>query len=122
MAHYAILNEDDYVIQVIVGKDEDEIVLDENGNPIDWEVYYGGKRTSYNTFRGIHKLGGTPFRKNYAGAGFFYDRKRDAFIPQKQFPSWIWNEEACMFDAPIAYPTDGNEYYWDEFTTTWKLL
>lgn len=122
MAHYAILNEDDYVKQVIVGKNEDEIVLDENGNTIDWETYYGGKRTSYNTWRGVHKLGGTPFRKNYAGIGFFYDRRRDAFIPSKQFPSWIWNEDACMFDAPIVYPTDGHDYYWDEFTTTWKLI
>ena len=122
MAHYAILNEDDYVKQVIVGKNEDEIVLDENGNAIDWEVYYGGKRTSYNTWRGVHKLGGTPFRKNYAGPGFFFDRRRDAFIPPKRYPSWIWNEEACMFDAPITYPTDGHDYYWDEFTTTWKRI
>jgi hypothetical protein len=122
MAHYAILNEDDYVRLVIVGKNEDEIVLDDNGNPIDWEEYYGGKRTSYNTCRGVHKLGGTPFRKNYAGAGFKYDRSRDAFIPPRQFPSWLWNEEACMFDAPTPYPTDGHDYYWDEFTTTWKQI
>ena len=122
MAHYAILNEDSYVRQVIVGKNENEIVLDENGNAIDWEVYYGGKRTSYNTWRGVHKLGGTPFRKNYAGTGFFFDRKRDAFIPPKRYSSWVWNEEACMFDAPIPYPTDGNDYYWDEFTTTWKRI
>jgi len=122
MAHYAILNEDDYVIQVIVGKNEDEIVLDENGNTIDWEIYYGGKRTSYNTWRGVHKLGGTPFRKNYAGNGFKYDRKREAFIPPKPFTSWVWNEEACNWDSPQPYPNDGNGYYWDEFTTTWKAI
>jgi hypothetical protein len=122
MAHYAILNEDDYVRQVIVGKDEDEIVLDETGQPIDWEVYYGGIRTSYNTWRGVHKLGGTPFRKNYAGPGFFYDRNRDAFIPPRQFPSWTWNEESCNWDSPQPYPNDGNGYWWDEFTQTWKLV
>jgi hypothetical protein len=122
MAHYAMLNEDDYVRQVIVGKHEYEIVLDDNGNPIDWEEYYGGKRTSYNTWRGVHKLGGTPFRKNYAGPGFFYDRNRDAFIPPRQFPSWIWNEEECNWNPPQSYPNDGNGYYWDEFTTTWKAI
>jgi hypothetical protein len=122
MAHYAILNQDNYVRQVIVGKNEDEIVLDENGNAIDWEVYYGAKRTSYNTWKGVHKLGGTPFRKNYAGPGFYYDVRRDAFIPPKQFPSWIWNEQACNWDAPQAYPNDGNGYYWDELTTTWKPI
>jgi hypothetical protein len=122
MAHYAILNNENYVTQVIVGKNEDEIVLDDNGNPIDWEEYYGAKRTSYNTWRGMHKLGGTPFRKNYAGPGFYYDYRRDAFIPPKQFPSWLWNEEACMFDAPVDKPNDDNDYYWDEFTTNWKVI
>ena len=122
MAHYAILNQDNYVRQVIVGKNEDEVVLDENGNAIDWEVYYGGKRTSYNTVNGVHKLGGTPFRKNYAGPGYFYDMNRDAFIPPKRYSSWIFNEEKCNWVAPIAVPTDGHDYYWDEFTTTWKQI
>ena len=122
MAHYAILNEDNYVTQVIVGRNENDIVLDKDGNTIDWEKYYGGKRTSYNTSNGVHKLGGTAFRKNYAGAGFFYDINRDAFIPPKRYPSWIFNEEKCNWVAPIALPTDGHNYYWDEFTTTWKLI
>ena len=120
MAHYAILNEDNYVRQVIVGKDEDEIVLDENGNPIDWEVYYGGKRTSYNTKKGVHILGGTPFRKNYAGPGFFYDMNRDAFIPPKPFDSWLFNEDTCHWDPPVPHPNDGGYWYWDELTKSWK--
>lgn len=120
MAHYAILNNENYVYQVIVGKDENEIVLDENGNPIDWEEYYGGKRTSYNTARGVHKLGGVPFRKNFAGPGFFYDSKRDAFIPPKIFPSWVFNEDACAWDPPVPHPNDGQYWYWDEFTKSWR--
>lgn len=112
MAHYALLDENNIVTQVIVGKDEDEIVLDDNGNPIDWEVYYGGKRTSYNTYAGEHLSGGTPFRKNYAGIGFTYDSVRDAFIEPKPFESWNLNEEKCIWEAPIPMPQITNEYYW----------
>jgi hypothetical protein len=101
MAHYAILNENNIVTQVIVGKDENEIVLDQNGNPYDWETYYGGKRTSYNTIAGVHQSGGTPFRKNYAGVGFTYDSVRDAFIPPKPFDDWILNEDTCQWEEPI---------------------
>jgi len=120
MAHYAILDGDNYVINVIVGKDENEIVLDENGNAIDWEVYYGGKRTSYNTRGGIHLEGGTPFRKNYAGIGYQYDQNRDAFIPPKPYPSWIWNESKCLWKAPIDCPTNELQYYWDEISLNWR--
>jgi hypothetical protein len=59
---------------------------------------------------------------NYAGPGFFYDRNRDAFIPPKPFNSWIFVESTCRWKSPIDKPTDGNEYYWDEFTTTWKRI
>lgn len=122
MAHYAILNEDDYVRQVIVGRDENDIVLDDNGNPIDWEVYYGGVRTSYNTKGGVHVNGGTPLRMNYAGPGFFYDRNRDAFIPSKPFPSWVFVESTCRWKAPVDRPNDDNQYWWDEFTQSWKVI
>jgi hypothetical protein len=120
MAHYAVLDENKIVTLVFVGKNEDEIVLDENGNPIDWEVYYGAKRTSYNTLNGVHLNGGTPFRKNYAGVGFTYDEVRDAFIPPKPFESFVFNEDKCNWEAPIAVPNEeGKLFVWDEETINW---
>ena len=80
------------------------------------------KKTSYNTKGGIHVKGGIPFRKNYAGIGFQYDLQKDAFIPQKPYDSWILNEDACFWEAPIAYPTDGKEYIWNEENLSWNLL
>jgi hypothetical protein len=79
------------------------------------------KQTSYNTMNGIHNLGGTPFRKNYAGIGYTYDSQRDAFIPEKPYNSWILNENTCNWDAPVAYPTDGNMYNWNEENQNWVL-
>jgi hypothetical protein len=70
---------------------------------------------------GIHNLGGTPFRKNYAGIGYTYDSQRDAFIPEKPYNSWILNENTCNWDAPVAYPTDGNMYDWNEENQNWEL-
>ena len=121
MAHYAYLDENNIVTQVIVGKDEDDIVLDENGNQIDWEIYYGAKKTSYNTLGGVHLLGGTPYRKNYAGIGYTYDESRDAFIPSRAFPSWNLNEETCLWEAPIQIPNniEGELWKWDEETLNW---
>lgn len=124
MAHYAILDENNIVTQVIVGKDESD-------KSQDWEQVYGEfhgkvcKRTSYNTARGKHKDGRkNPFRKNYAGIGYLFDEQRDAFIPPKPFESWILNEEECVYEAPIEKPPfeeDGSfNYYWDEATTSWK--
>jgi hypothetical protein len=122
MAHYAILDEDNVVINVIVGRDE----TDKSHN---WEEYYecmGGasvKRTSYNTHGGVHMLGGTPFRKNYAGLGYTYDETRDAFIPWKVYPSWILNEDSCTWDPPVPEPDTainyGKWYEWNEETITW---
>jgi len=80
------------------------------------------KQTSYNTNGGIHKLGGTPFRKNHAGIGYTYDQTRDAFIPQKPYNSWVLNEQTCNWDAPVARPNDGNIYNWNEETLSWDLL
>ena len=116
MAHYAFLDTNNIVTQVIVGKDE--------GN-FDWERYYGDtrgqlcKRTSYSTYGGVHANGGTPFRKNYAGVGYTYDATRDAFIPPKPFSSWVLNETTCLWDAPTAMPTDDKKYRWNEPTTSW---
>jgi len=80
------------------------------------------KQTSYNTIGGVHSLGGIPFRKNHAGIGMTYDEIKDAFIPPKPFNSWILNENTCLWEAPIAYPTDNNVYRWNEETLSWDLL
>lgn len=79
-------------------------------------------QTSYNTYGGEHKLGGTPLRKNYAGIGFTYDANKDAFIPPKPFESWTLNETTCLWKAPIAYPDDDNFYKWNEETLSWELI
>ena len=119
MAHYAFLDSNNIVTEVIVGKNEGE-------DGIDWEQHYGEfrgqtcKRTSYNTVGGVHKNGGTPLRKNYAGIGYTYDAGRDAFIPPKPFASWILNETSCTWDSPTPMPTEAGKFYrWDEPTTSW---
>ena len=77
------------------------------------------KKTSYNTKGGVHLLGETPFRKNYASIGYTYNQTKDAFIPPKPFDSWILNEDTCLWEAPVAYPSDGIEYEWDESSKSW---
>ena len=79
------------------------------------------KQTSYNTQGGVHRYGGTPFRKNYAGVGFKYNERLDAFIPPQDFPSWVLNEETCRWEAPVAKPDDGQRYEWNETTQQWEL-
>ncbi len=79
------------------------------------------KQTSYNTRGGVHKLGGTPFRKNYAGIGWKYNQTKDAFISPKPFNSWILNEETCLWEAPVALPDTENSYNWNEDTQQWDL-
>jgi len=122
MAHYAFLDENNIVTEVITGKEE--------GN-FNWEQQYGSfrgqlcKRTSYNTHSGVHKLGGTQFRKNFAGIGYSYDETRDAFIPPKPFNSWILNEDTCNWESPVSKPTEEleeNEYYsWNESIINWDI-
>ena len=87
------------------------------------------KQTSFNTRGGVHKTGGTPFRKNFAGIGYIYDQARDAFIPPKPFNSWTLNETTCLWESPIPEPTltqeqiDNNNYYeWHEQNRTWDLV
>ena len=86
-----------------------------------WEDFYGGKRTSYNTVGGVHILGGTPFRKNYAGIGYSYDAERDAFIPPKPFTSWALNEETCLWESPVPMPIqeENKIYTWLEADQEW---
>jgi hypothetical protein len=79
-------------------------------------------QTSYNTRGGVHANGGTPLRKNYAGVGYAYDAAKDAFIPPQPFASWVLNDTTCLWEAPVAMPTDGKLYAWDEATTSWKEL
>jgi hypothetical protein len=76
-------------------------------------------QTSYNTARGQHKLGGTPLRKNYAGIGYVYDAERDAFYAPSPYPSWVLDEDTCLWEAPVAHPNNGLRYNWDEATLTW---
>jgi hypothetical protein len=80
------------------------------------------KQTSYNTYGGVHLLGGTPFRKNFAGVGYTYDQTRDAFIEPKPYPSWTLNETTCLWDSPVTYPDDGQRYSWNEDNQTWDLV
>ena len=116
MAHYAYLDENNIVTQVIVGRDEDDLVE----GVTSWEEYYGAKQCSYNTYGGKHLHGGTPFRKNYPGIGYSYDPERDAFIPPQPFASWTLNEETCLWEAPIAMPDDGKLYQWNEEAGAWE--
>jgi len=84
-----------------------------------WEGFYGGcKRTSYNTQGGVHKLGGTPFRKNYAGVGYIYDPVRDAFYTEQPYASWTLDESTCYWQPPTPRP-EGRDWYWKEDTTEW---
>jgi hypothetical protein len=111
MAHFAKVN-NGIVEQVIVAEPEFFTTFVDS-SPGEWI------QTSYNTRAGVHALGGTPLRKNYAGIGYTYDRVRDAFIPPKPYASWTLNEDTCLWDAPVAYPDDGKQYTWDEATTNW---
>lgn len=121
MAHYALLNSQNIVTSVFVGRDEN----DGDGN---WESVYSTlygktcKRTSYNTRGGVHINGGTAFRKNYAGIGYKYYVSKDAFVPPKPYTSWKLNDTTCLWEAPVAYPTDGNEYEWNEDNQQWDLI
>jgi len=115
MAHFAKLDENNIVVFVTVGRDED------NGKEAELSARTGDvyKQTSYNTNGGLHALGGTPFRKNYSGIGYTYDANRDAFIPPKPYNSWVLDENTCLWNAPVAMPTDDKRYTWDENTVNW---
>ena len=124
MAHYAVLNSDNTVTMVFVGRDDVVEGID------DWEDYYtpegfAVKQTSYNTYGGVHYTDGEPsadqskaLRFNYAGIGFTYDETRDAFIQPQPYASWVLDEATCLWVAPVAMPEDG-DYVWDEEAGDW---
>ena len=113
MAHYAFLNDNNIVTEVIVGKDETDTTHN-------WEEFYGTirnqtcKRTSYNTQGNVHTDGGTALRGNYAGVGYTYDSDNDVFYAPRPYASWTLGNNSWLWNAPIAYPDDDKNYYWDE--------
>lgn len=127
MAHYAFLNEENIVTDIITGVDEDDTanLPDEFSS---WEEFYADfrgetcKRTSYNTIGNTHREGGTAFRGNYAGFGFTYDQANDVFIPPKPFESWSLDTDIWLWVPPVDLPEDtDNEYVWNENTETWDI-
>ena len=121
MAHFAKV-QDRIVTQVIVAEPEFFNTFVDT-SPGEWI------QTSYNTRGGVHYApnsndpdGGEALRKNYAGIGFTYDRGRDAFIPPRPYASWTLNDSTCLWEAPVSYPTDGQDYIWNEDTTSWDLI
>jgi hypothetical protein len=120
VAHYAFLDESNVVTEVITGKDEGE-------DGIDWEEHYGNfrgqvcKRTSYNTVGGVHKGGGTPFRKNYAGIGYTYNADIDAFVPPKPYASWTLNNDTALWEPPVPKPL-GGMWTWNEEGQEWVAV
>lgn len=130
MGHYAYLDENNVVVTVITGRDEDDVPSDVEGWE-SWEKYYETRspvdgtvrclRTSYNTYGNSHSGGGTPFRGNCAGAGYTYDENNDVFIPPAPYASWVLNESTWLWDPPVPYPDDGQRYVWDEASQSWAL-
>jgi hypothetical protein len=126
MAYYAFLDNLNIVTDVIVGKDENDLVEGVSS----WEEHYAEvfgkrcKRTSYNTFANTHSNGGTPYRYNFAGVGFLFDESigtDGAFIPPKPFISWTLNIETCQWQSPTPKPeVEGKSYYWSEDDMSWR--
>ena len=113
MAHYAFLDADNVVTEVITGIDETELI--EGLLPETWYGNFRGqvcKRTSYNN----------NIRKNYAGRGYSYDAGRDAFIAPQPFASWLLDEATCRWGAPVAMPSAGGPWAWDEGTESWVAV
>jgi len=112
MAHFAeVVNG---IVRRVIVAEQDFIDSGAVGIPSRWV------QTSYNTHGGVHKLGGTPLRKNYAGIGYTYDEQRDSFIPPRPYQSWNLNEDTCLWESPIPYPNDNKPYLWNETTGSWE--
>lgn len=126
MAHYAFLDGDNMVTEVIVGVDESDLI--EGDDPETWYGTFRGqrcRRTSYNTRAGQHVYGGSPYRYNYASPGWLFSDAPEwaaqggAFIPPQPFPSWVLNPDTALWDAPVPMPAEGGPWSWDEDTTSW---
>jgi hypothetical protein len=110
------------VIKDSSGVEREELGIQFLNELYGWPIW---KQTSYNTVGGVHKLGGTPFRKNHAGIGDTYDEDRDAFISKKPYNSWILNEQTCLWESPIPLPSDASfekRYKWNENLANWELI
>jgi len=118
MAHFVEIDSNNVELRGVVVSDDNQ---DRGHDFLANDLNLGDTwlQTSYNTSAGVHRLGGTPFRKNYAGIGYTYDAGRDAFIPPKPYPSWTLNELTCCWDAPTPYPSDGKGYNWVEASLSW---
>lgn len=121
MAHFAEIDANNVVTRVLVVPD---VQQDRGQDFLAKDLGLGGTwiQTSYNTVAGSHTNGGTPLRKNYAGIGYTYDKNRDAFIAPQPFPSWILNEDTCIWQAPVAMPTDNKPYSWNEDKKNWEEI
>ena len=114
MAHYAKV--DNGLVEQVIVADAEFFDTFVDSSPGTW------MQTSYNTTSGLHTLGGTPLRKNFAAVGYTYNTILDAFIPPQPFPSWTLDEETCLWQPMIAHPNDGNKYRWNEETPSWNLV
>ena len=139
MAYFAKLNLSNIVEQVLAVENNELLIngIESEQKGIDFLKSIFGqdtiwKKTSYNTHKGnyhfevdgkhvISNDQSKSFRKNFAAIGYIYDSQRDAFIPKKPYQSWILNEQTCNWEAPIAYPADGQNYYWNEENKNWTL-
>tara|TARA_R100000353_G_C6378715_1_gene161256 strand:- start:151 stop:534 length:384 start_codon:yes stop_codon:yes gene_type:complete len=124
MASFAKLGKGN-IVEKVIAVSNDVAITEQAGVDFLNNLYQSRdvwKQTSYNTKAGVHLLGGTPFRKNHAAIGFTYDQERDAFIAPKPFASWVLNETTCEWEAPIAEPTDGQDYDWNEAARQWDLI
>ena len=113
MAHYAFLDSNNIVTEVIVGKDETELI--DGLTPEEWYGNFRGQKCVRTSYHGS-------IRKNYAGIGFTYDSVRDAFIPPQPFPSWKLNEQTCVWETPTPIPADGKKYQWVEADLNWQVV
>ena len=128
MASFAKIGLNSKVIQVVSvhnnelkdsnGVEQENIGIQFLESTTGWALW---KQTSYNTYAGEHKLGGTPLRKNHASIGMTYDEDKDAFIPEKPYDSWTLNETSCRWEAPVVRPDDGQNYDWNEENQQWDL-
>lgn len=117
MAHFAKIDENNVVLEVIVVHNNE--LIDETGNENESKGIAFCKSLFGWTTNWVQTSYNGNFRKNYAGIGYTYDAARDAFIPPQPFPSWVLNDDNCRWEAPTPMPNDGKFYRWDEATTSW---